>query len=82
MVHRLLLFTLGALGALGVGVGMGPGKAHANAEAMNVGDWPAMPQVTYGRTGFKGSRLVFGCGAAWTRGFAEAYCGKQRTRRS
>tara|TARA_B100000676_G_scaffold19229_1_gene16739 strand:- start:5651 stop:6670 length:1020 start_codon:yes stop_codon:yes gene_type:complete len=63
------------LGALGVGVGMGPGKAHANAEAMNVGDWPAMPQVTYGRTGFKGSRLVFGCGAALSGGQANNLLG-------
>ncbi len=58
------------LGALGIGAGMRPGKARANDESLSVDDWPAMPQVTYGRTGFKGSRLVFGCGAALSGGQA------------
>jgi len=30
--------------------------------------WPEMPKRTLGRTGFEASRLVFGCGAALSRG--------------
>lgn len=30
--------------------------------------WPEMPRRTLGRTGFEASRLVFGCGAALSRG--------------
>ena len=33
-----------------------------------VADWPKMPRRTLGRTGFAASRLVFGCGAALSRG--------------
>ncbi len=28
------------------------------------GDWPEIPRRTLGRTGFEGSRLIFGCGAS------------------
>ncbi len=33
-----------------------------------VANWPEMPKRTLGKTGFAGSRLVFGCGAALSRG--------------
>jgi aryl-alcohol dehydrogenase-like predicted oxidoreductase len=36
--------------------------AESSAEAADV--WPEMTYRTLGRTGFRGSRLVFGCGAA------------------
>ncbi len=36
--------------------------------AADVSDWPEMPRRTLGRTGFAASRLVFGCGAALSRG--------------
>lgn len=52
------------MGALGIGAGLRPGKANASEEDLDVTSWPTMPKVTYGRTGFQGSRLVFGCGAA------------------
>lgn len=32
------------------------------------GPWPSMPRRKLGRTGFEASRLVFGCGAALSRG--------------
>ena len=31
-------------------------------------DWPSLERHPLGRTGFHGSRLVFGCGAALARG--------------
>ncbi len=34
----------------------------------SVDRWPEMPRRTLGRTGFEASRLVFGCGAALSRG--------------
>jgi hypothetical protein len=37
---------------------------------LSVKDWPEMTYQTLGRTGFKGSRLVFGCGAALSKGQA------------
>ena len=42
----------------------------AVAEAKGIGAWPKMAYTTLGRTGFKGSRLVFGCGAALSNGQA------------
>jgi predicted oxidoreductase len=39
-------------------------NAIVEAEGAPAGDWPAMSYRTLGRTGFDGSRLVFGCGAA------------------
>ena len=34
----------------------------------SVASWPQIPRRTLGRTGFEASRLVFGCGAALSRG--------------
>lgn len=58
--------ALQLLALLGLGA---PGLARAanaivEAEGAPAGDWPAMSYRTLGRTGFQGSRLVFGCGAA------------------
>ena len=59
-------WVLKRLAVLGVG-GSGIGHA-ANAIAQSSGSaaeaWPEMTYRTLGRTGFRGSRLVFGCGAA------------------
>jgi aryl-alcohol dehydrogenase-like predicted oxidoreductase len=56
--------VLQLLALLGLG---GPGLARA-AQALAEGAaepaWPEMTRRTLGRTGFSGSRLVFGCGAA------------------
>jgi len=55
--------VLKGLAALGIG---GPAVAHAANERL-AGEAPLWPEMTYrtlGRTGFRGSRLVFGCGAA------------------
>jgi aryl-alcohol dehydrogenase-like predicted oxidoreductase len=40
--------------------------AHAAGESP--ADWPDLPRTRLGRTGFEASRLVFGCGAALSRG--------------
>jgi aryl-alcohol dehydrogenase-like predicted oxidoreductase len=57
--------ALQLLALLGLG---GSGLARAAAalarEAEPDAPWPAMTYRTLGRTGFSGSRLVFGCGAA------------------
>jgi hypothetical protein len=60
------------LALLGLG---GTGLARAANAAIDSGAepdaWPGMPTRKLGRTGFDGSRLVFGCGAAlmfWGRG--------------
>ena len=58
--------VLQLLALLGLG---GPGfaqAARALAETAEpaAGAWPTMTYRTLGRTGFEGSRLVFGCGAA------------------
>ena len=54
--------VLQLLGLLGVG---GSELARtAEALADSPGQWPEMTYRTLGRTGFRGSRLVFGCGAA------------------
>lgn len=66
-------FFLKLLAAIGVaGPSLTPSRlAHADAgKNLSVDDWPKMAYQTLGRTGFKGSRLVFGCGAALSKGQA------------
>ena len=58
--------VLQLLALLGLG---GPGLAQAARALAETADpvagaWPSMTYRTLGRTGFEGSRLVFGCGAA------------------
>ena len=62
MTRRRLLKLLALLG---VGGAEGLRAAGALAESADAGDvWPEMTYRMLGRTGFRGSRLVFGCGAA------------------
>jgi aryl-alcohol dehydrogenase-like predicted oxidoreductase len=58
MLHFLALLGFGGSGLARA--------AHAAVEAADAepGAWPKMATRTLGRTGFEGSRLVFGCGAA------------------
>ncbi|MEE9255249.1 MAG: aldo/keto reductase, partial [Pseudomonadales bacterium] len=44
--------------------------AISEARASIEEDWPAMPRRRLGRTNFDASRLIFGCGAALSRGQA------------
>jgi aryl-alcohol dehydrogenase-like predicted oxidoreductase len=55
--------TLQLLALLGLG-GAGLARALADEAQAEAGAWPAMSYRSLGRTGFSGSRLVFGCGAA------------------
>jgi aryl-alcohol dehydrogenase-like predicted oxidoreductase len=55
--------VLQLLALLGLG-GAGLARALADEAQAADGAWPAMSYRTLGRTGFAGSRLVFGCGAA------------------
>jgi aryl-alcohol dehydrogenase-like predicted oxidoreductase len=62
----LQLLALCGLGRAGIAQAA---RALAEASGPEVGPaaedaWPAMTYRTLGRTGFRGSRLVFGCGAA------------------
>jgi aryl-alcohol dehydrogenase-like predicted oxidoreductase len=59
--RRRVLKGLALLGVGGTALGR---AARAIAAEPDTGDWPAMAYRTLGRTGFSGSRLVFGCGAA------------------
>ena len=45
-------------------------KAARSDASMSIDGWPEMEYRTLGNTGFSGSRLVFGCGAALSRGQA------------
>ncbi len=45
-------------------------KAAVDEATQSVEGWPKMEYRTLGKTGFNGSRLVFGCGAALSRGQA------------
>ncbi len=58
--------TLQLMGLLGLGAAELGRAAGALAESAGRADevWPEMAYRTLGRTGFNGSRLVFGCGAA------------------
>lgn len=62
------------LGALGIGAGIS-GAPRAMSSNMAFKDWPSMPRRKLGRTGFDGSRLVFGCGAALANGTANELLG-------
>ncbi len=48
------------------------GDAAAAADAVADASWPKMTYRKLGRTGFEASRLVFGCGAALSRGRKDA----------
>jgi len=65
--RRLFLKLLGLLGISSPSL-LSATAAHADNEDLSVDGWPAMAYRTLGRTGFNGSRLVFGCGAALSRG--------------
>ena len=45
-------------------------QAAVDEATRTVSSWPKMEYRTLGRTGFNGSRLVFGCGAALSKGQA------------
>jgi aryl-alcohol dehydrogenase-like predicted oxidoreductase len=60
--RRRVLQTLAFLGLSGSALGRAA-TALATAED-SAAVWPEMTYRTLGRTGFRGSRLVFGCGAA------------------
>lgn len=58
LTRRRLLQALAALGVAG------PAVARRTEAASAEPTWPEMTYRTLGRTGFRGSRLVVGCGAA------------------
>lgn len=69
--RRSLLQTISMLGVGGSAlVKTGSLRAAVDEATQSVADWPAMTYRTLGKTGFEGSRLVFGCGAALSRGQA------------
>jgi hypothetical protein len=61
--RRRVLQLLGLLGVGGSALAR-DALALAEADARAATAWPEMTYRTLGRTGFRGSRLVFGCGAA------------------
>ncbi|TFG95036.1 MAG: aldo/keto reductase, partial [Myxococcales bacterium] len=61
--RRRLLQMLALLGLGGTGLARAA-NAIVEADDPAAGAWPEMTYRTLGRTGFEGSRLVFGCGAA------------------
>ena len=61
--RRRVLQLLALLGVGGSHLGRTT-TALANTEKPTEAAWPEMTYRTLGRTGFRGSRLVFGCGAA------------------
>ena len=71
MKRRTLLQSLSAV-AVGSQALVRTGNLQAAVDEANrdVSRWPAMDKQKLGRTGFEGSRLVFGCGAALSSGKA------------
>lgn len=61
--RRRVLQGLALLGLGGSGLA-GAARALAREADREAAAWPEMTYRTLGRTGFRGSRLVFGCGAA------------------
>lgn len=61
--RRRLLQLMGLLGIGGSDLARAAGSLAAS-ESQAAEIWPEMTYRTLGRTGFEGSRLVFGCGAA------------------
>ena len=61
--RRRVLQGLALLGLGGSGLA-GAARALAREAESEAAAWPEMTYRTLGRTGFRGSRLVFGCGAA------------------
>lgn len=70
--RRSFLRTLAAIGVGGQALlrtGDARGAVYAAQQATGQpASWPDLGRRTLGRTGFSGSRLVFGCGAALSRG--------------
>jgi aryl-alcohol dehydrogenase-like predicted oxidoreductase len=62
--RRRVLKGLALLGLGGTALGRAARAIAEEAVPSETGDWPGMTYRTLGRTGFSGSRLVFGCGAA------------------
>jgi aryl-alcohol dehydrogenase-like predicted oxidoreductase len=60
------------LAMLGIGGRTLFGTRRSSAALEQPADWPAIPRRKLGRTGFEASRLVFGCGAALSRGRNDA----------
>ncbi len=70
MKRRSLLQTM-SIAAVGGSALMKKSDAVADVdEAKTIKDWPSMARRKLGQTGFEGSRLVFGCGAALSNGQA------------
>lgn len=68
--RRLFLKLLAMIGISGPSL-ISSRPSHADeGKNLSVEGWPVMAYQTLGRTGFKGSRLVFGCGAALSKGQA------------
>lgn len=68
--RRLFLKLLAMIGISGPAL-ISSRPSHADeGKDLSVKAWPEMAYQTLGRTGFKGSRLVFGCGAALSKGQA------------
>jgi hypothetical protein len=69
--RRSLIKSISMLAAGGTAL-MKSGNLTAAVEeaTQSVNEWPDMQYRTLGNTGFKGSRLVFGCGAALSHGQA------------
>jgi len=66
--RRLFLKLLAVLGIGGPALMSSRAALADDDEDLSVEGWPEMAYQTLGRTGFEGSRLVFGCGAALSRG--------------
>jgi aryl-alcohol dehydrogenase-like predicted oxidoreductase len=69
--RRSFLQTLALLGIGGRALlrsGDAKAAVYAARAASGTQQWPELGRRTLGRTGFEGSRLVFGCGAALSRG--------------
>jgi aryl-alcohol dehydrogenase-like predicted oxidoreductase len=63
LTRRRMLRLLALLG-LGGASFVRDAAARSVSEGPSAAGWPSMTYRTLGRTGFRGSRLVFGCGAA------------------
>jgi len=68
--RRQFIRSLAAIGVAGQALLHTRNLKAAITEARGISTWPEMAYTPLGRTGFKGSRLVFGCGAALSNGQA------------
>jgi aryl-alcohol dehydrogenase-like predicted oxidoreductase len=67
MTHRRNFLRYLVMLGLGVRVLLRSGDAAGAGSAAAISSWPKMSYRKLGRTGFQGSRLVFGCGKALSR---------------